>query len=269
MSAFFELFCADCIKKMEELPEDTFDMIFADPPYFLSTNSNTCKSGKFAPVTKGEWDKSNGVENDFEFHKAWLKACKRVLKPNGTIWVSGTYHSIYQCGFAMQLLGFCILNEVIWFKPNASPNLGRRCFTASHETLIWAKKTKKAKHYFNYDLMKNGNWEHDFIKKPNKQMRSVWSISTVPPKEKLFGKHPTQKPEALLERIILASTKENDLILDPFVGSGTTGVIAKKLNRRFVGIDNNQEFISLATKRISEIVEQKILEGVLGECKCS
>lgn len=263
MSAFYEIYCEDCIKKLSELPEDTFDMIFADPPYLLSNGGISCHSGRIVSVNKGKWDESNGVADDFEFHKRWLSACKRVLKSNGTLWVSGTYHSIYQCGFAMQLLGYHILNDIVWFKPNASPNLACRCFTASHECIIWAKKTKKAKHVFNYELMKYGDFKKDILKKKDKQMRSVWAIRTVPKCEKEHGKHPTQKPEALLERIILASTKENDLVLDPFMGSGTTGVVAKKLNRRFVGIENNREYFDLAETRIMEIVEQKIIDGVM------
>lgn len=261
MSAFYEIYCEDCIKKLSEIQEETFDMIFADPPYLLSNGGISCQSGRIVSVNKGKWDESNGIADDFEFHKRWLSECKRVLKPNGTLWVSGTYHSIYQCGFAMQLLGYHILNDIVWFKPNASPNLACRCFTASHECIIWAKNTKKAKHVFNYELMKYGDFGKDFLKKKDKQMRSVWAIRTVPKCEKEHGKHPTQKPEELLKRIILASTNENDLILDPFMGSGTTGVVAKKLNRRFVGIENNREYFDLAEMRLKEVVEQKIVDG--------
>lgn len=249
----YHLYCADCIQKLEDFPENTFDMIFADPPYMLSNGGISCQSGHIVSVNKGNWDESKGVAEDFEFHKKWLSACKRVLKTDGTLWVSGTYHSIYQCGFAMQLLGYHILNDISWFKPNASPNMSCRYFTASHETLIWARKSKKSRHYFNYELMKEGNYPKDFIKKPRTQMRSVWAICTPAPKEKVFGKHPTQKPLELLERIILASTKENDLILDPFMGSGTTGVAAVNLGRQFVGIEKEQEFFALAEKRISDV----------------
>ena len=263
MSAFYEVYCEDCIKKLSEIQEETFDMIFADPPYFLSCGGITCLSGKFYSVDKGEWDKSKGFEEDFEFHKRWLAECKRVLKPNGTIWVSGTHHSIHQCGFAMKVLGYWILNDIVWFKPNATPNLACRCFTASHECIIWAKKSKKAKHVFNYELMKYGDFGKDFLKKKDKQMRSVWAINPVPKHEKIYGKHPTQKPEELLKRIILASTNENDLILDPFMGSGTTGVVAKKLNRRFVGIENNREYFDLAEMRLKEVVEQNIIDGFM------
>lgn len=252
----YRLYCDDCLKILADIPENIFDMIFADPPYLLSNDGITCQNGKAVSVNKGKWDKSKGIEADFEFHKKWLSACQRVLKPNGTIWISGTYHSIYSCGFAMQLLGYHILNDICWFKPNASPNLSCRYFTASHETLIWARKTKKAKHTFNYDLMKNGSFPTDFIKKENTQMRSVWAISTPKASEKTFGKHPTQKPLELLERIVLSSTNENDLILDPFMGSGTTGVAALKHGRRFVGIEKEKEFMNIALKRIENIFTQ-------------
>ena len=219
----------------------------------LSNGGITCQNGKIVSVNKGQWDRSQGLEHDFDFHKEWLTLCRRVLKENGTLWVSGTYHSIYSCGFAMQVLGYHILNDISWFKPNASPNMSCRYFTASHETLIWARKNIKAKHTFNYDIMKNGDFSSDFIKKPNTQMRSVWAIGTPKTCEKTFGKHPTQKPLALLERIILASTHEGDLILDPFMGSGTTGVAALKHKRKFVGIEKEIEFIKLAEARLQAI----------------
>lgn len=253
MSKSYRLYCADCLEKLAEIPENTFDMIFADPPYMLSNDGISCQNGKVVSVNKGDWDKSHGFEEDFEFHKKWLMACKRVLKPSGTLWVSGTYHSIYSCGFAMQLLGYHILNDISWFKPNASPNMSCRYFTASHETLIWARKDKKSKHTFNYEAMKEGDFPKDFIKKPNTQMRSVWAIGTPTPSEKTHGKHPTQKPLDLLERIILASTNEGDLILDPFMGSGTTGVAAIKHGRKFVGIDKEKQFVALAEKRLYDI----------------
>lgn len=249
----YRLYHDDCLKILETIPENTFDMIFADPPYMLSNDGITCQNGKVVSVNKGKWDKSQGFEQDFEFHKKWLSACKRVLKKNGTLWVSGTYHSIYSCGFAMLLSGYHILNDISWFKPNASPNMSCRYFTASHETLIWARKDKRTKHTFNYELMKNGDFSSDFIKKPNTQMRSVWAIGTPKKSEKTFGKHPTQKPLDLLERIILASTNEGDLILDPFMGSATTGVAALKHNRKFVGIEKEKEFIELAEKRLSAV----------------
>lgn len=252
----YRLYNGDCFEILKNIPENTFDMIFADPPYMLSNGGITCHSGKMVSVNKGKWDKSNGISEDFNFHKKWLELCKRVLKPNGTLWVSGTYHSIYACGYAMLLLDYHILNDIAWFKPNASPNLSCKYFTASHESLIWARKDKKAKHYFNYDAMKNGDFPKDFIKKPHTQMRSVWAISTPQASEKYYGKHPTQKPLALLERIISASTQPGALILDPFMGSGTTGVAAIKLNRKFVGIDIESSYVELAAKRISAMLKK-------------
>lgn len=256
----YQLHLGNCLEKMQEFPDNTFDMIFADPPYMLSNDGISCQNGKMVSVNKGSWDKSKGIENDFEFNKTWLSECRRILKENGTIWVSGTYHNIYSCGFAMQLLGFHILNDISWFKPNASPNLSCRFFTASHESLIWARKNKKASHTFNYENMKNGNFPSDFLKKPNLQMRSVWAIGTPKPNEKTFGKHPTQKPIDLLDRIIISSTNENDLILDPFCGGGTTGVSCIKLGRRFIGIEKERDFFELSKKRIEqEINELKLL----------
>lgn len=250
----YRLYNDDCLKILKEIPENTFDMIFSDPPYLLSNDGFTCQSGKMVSVNKGKWDKSQGLEKDFEFHKEWLSLCQRVLKPTGTIWISGTYHSIYSCGFAMQLLGYHILNDICWFKPNASPNLSCRFFTASHETLIWARKDKNGKHTFNYEKMKDGSFPKDFIKHENKQMQSVWAINTTPQKEKTHGRHPTQKPLLLLDRIIQACTNEGDLILDPFMGSGTTGVSALSQNRKFVGIEIDENYFKLANTRISDII---------------
>lgn len=237
------IFNGDAIEVLNSLPAESIDLIFADPPYNLSNDGFTCHAGRRVSVNKGSWDKSKGIEEDYQFYYKWIEACRRVLKPNGSLWISGTYHSIYACGFALQKQGWHLINDISWFKPNASPNLACRMFTASHETLLWARKDKKAKHYFNYKLVKGRNWGDDFLKKPNKQMRSVWAIGTPKNGEKRYGKHPTQKPEALLERIILATSKENDIILDPFCGSATTGVVALRNNRQFVGIDLEKKYL--------------------------
>ena len=264
----FELYQADSLEFLKEFPEDSVDMVFADPPYFLSSGTFTCQNGRMVSVKKGDWDLSNGLKKNFEFHLEWIKVVKRILKPNGTIWISGTYHSIYQCGFALQLAGYHILNDIVWFKPNASPNLSCRFFTASHETLIWARKSKKARHIFNYKTMVD--WENNYTKEikckhcgkreryevlheRGKQMRSVWAVNTPQKMEKKFGKHPTQKPEELLRRVVLASTNKGDLILDPFTGSSTTGLIAYLYGRKFIGIDTEKEYLDLSIKRFEDL----------------
>ena len=258
----FRLYQGNSLDLLGEIPENSVDMIFADPPYLLSNGGFTVHAGRMVSVNKGQWDVSNGLKKDWEFHLAWIKACHKVLKPGGTIWISGTYHSIYQCGFALQVNKFHILNDIAWFKPNASPNLSCRFFTASHETLVWARKEKKAKHKFNYEKMKDGEWADDFLKKPNKQMRSVWAIGTPKPQEKKFGKHPTQKPMDLLVRIIVASTDKGDLVLDPFTGSSTTGMAAYLNDRKFVGIDLEKKYLDLSVKRFEQMekdIKNKIL----------
>ncbi len=253
----FVLYNNDSLKLLRELPENSIDMIFADPPYNLSNNGFSLHAGKRVSVNKGEWDKSNGFEKDLDFHSQWIALCRKVLKPHGTIWISGTYHSIYKCGYALQKFGYHILNDISWFKPNASPNLSGRYFTASHETLLWARKDGKAKHIFNYKEMKGGNWNGDFLKNPGKQMRSVWAIGTPRPFEKAFGKHPTQKPIELLRRVVLASTNKDDLILDPFTGSSTAGLAAVLYGRKFIGIDTEKKYLELSVKRFENIKNLK------------
>ncbi len=254
-SELVTLYIDDAIKRMKKLEKESVDMIFADPPYYLSNNGITVKSGKMVSVNKAEWDVSKGVLEDFKFHKKWIKAAHRLLKPNGTLWISGTYHSIYLCGHALQENGYKILNDIAWFKPNGAPNISCRYFTASHETLLWSAKSPNSKHTFNYESMKYNRWEEDVFKKEAKQMRSVWCIPTPGPSEKKSGKHPTQKPLALLERVILASTQEGDTVLDPFNGSGTTGIAALKLGRKYVGIDNKTEYLDITVKRIQDIIK--------------
>jgi len=249
----FKLYHADSIEFLKELQEGSVDMVFADPPYFLSSGSFTCQNGKRVSVKKGDWDLTNGTKKNFEFHLDWIAGCRRILTSNGTIWISGTYHSIYQCGFALEINQFHLLNDVAWFKPNASPNLSCRFFTASHETLLWARKDKKGKHTFNYKAMKDGNWPEDKFKKPGLQMRSVWSLNTPKPAEKAFGKHPTQKPFDLLKRVVLASTNKGDTVLDPFTGSSTTGLVTYLYGRNFIGIDSDAKYLDLSIKRFEEL----------------
>jgi len=249
------LFHNDCIKVLDSLPENSVDMIFADPPYFLSNGGISCKAGKMVSVNKADWDKSNGMDKDFAFTYNWINSCRRVLKDNGTIWISGTMHNIYQVGFALQKLKFKILNEISWFKPNAPPNLSCRYFAHTHETLVWARKNEKIPHIFNYALMKQ--WD-DKITPVGKQMRSIWHIPLTPKSEKAHGRHPTQKPIELLKRIITSSTEPNAVILDPFVGSGTTGLVASMLNRKFIGIDKEKEFLNLTKKRIKALKTESV-----------
>jgi site-specific DNA-methyltransferase (adenine-specific) len=252
-----DIFNSDCLEVLSCINENSIDMIFADPPYMLSNNGFTCQNGKMVNVNKGKWDKSKGFEEDAQFHDAWIAACRRVLKPEGTLWVSGTYHNIYQCGYMLQKNNFHILNDIAWFKPNAAPNLSCRFFTASHETILWARKDKKARHTFNYDEMNNGLFPEDKIKQENTQMRSVWSIPASKNAEKEFGKHPTQKPVGLLLRIIKASTNPGDIILDPFNGSGTTGLAALLAGGRYyMGCEIDTHYCELTVKRLLQ-KEQK------------
>ncbi len=255
------LYLDDCLAVLPSLKEDSIDMIFADPPYNLSNGGITCKAGKMVSVNKAHWDKSRGLITDFNFTVKWLEECRRVLKPNGSIWISGTMHSIYQVGFALQALKYHIMNEITWFKPNGSPNLSCRYFAHSHETVLWAKKSKKARHKFNYSLMKN--WNSDLINRNGKQMRSVWTIPLTPLREKTSGKHPTQKPVELLKRIIASSTSKEDIVLDPFNGSGTTGLVASLLKRKYIGIEKEREYLDLTLKRLG-IKDQLKLSSMPG-----
>jgi site-specific DNA-methyltransferase (adenine-specific) len=257
------LYRGDSLQLLDKLGEHTVDLVFADPPYFLSNGGYTCKAGRRAPVRKGRWDESRGLETDYAFTVAWLKGCQRVLKPTGTLWVSGTQHVIFSVGFALQKLGFKLLNTITWYKPNASPNLSCRYFTHSTELLLWAAPQHSAKllHTFNYPQMKAQNG--------GKQMRDVWALpktgeeelspdargrlwSQTSPKrsEKALGGHPTQKPVGLLERVIESSSRPGEVVLDPFVGSGTTGVAALRLGRRFLGIDQDAAYLDLAQRRL-------------------
>ena len=237
------LFLMDTFEALAKLKPNSIDMIFADPPYFLSNDGISCSGGKAVSVNKGDWDKIGTLEEKHKFNRDWLRLCKCVLKPNGTIWVSGTLHNIYSVGMALEQEGYKIINNITWQKTNPPPNLACRCFTHSTETVLWAQKNeRKSRHYFNYSLMKELNG--------GKQMKDVWTGALTSAREKIYGKHPTQKPLYLLERIILASTQENDVVLDPFCGSSTTGVACKRLNRFYIGIDNNQEYIELSRERL-------------------
>ncbi len=241
----------DSLELLKTFEDESFDMVFADPPYFLSNGGMTCKNGKRASVNKGKWDKTKGALENHEFNLRWLQECQRVLKPNGTIWVSGTQHVIYSIGFAMQTLGYRVLNDIAWFKVNPPPNLSCRYFTHGTETIIWAGKTAKTKHTFNYKLMKEMNG--------GKQMKNLWNIMSPRKAEKAHGKHPTQKPIKLMDRIVLAASNEGDLILDPFCGSATTGVACLNHGREFVGIEMSDEYVELAGNRLDDAAEARKL----------
>lgn len=240
----FTLLEGDCIKLLSQF-NFKFDMIFADPPYFLSNNGISIQSGKIVSVNKGEWDKGGTLEFVNKFNLQWIGLCREKLKDNGTIWVSGTYHNIFSVANALQQLGFKILNVITWAKTNPPPNISCRFFTYSTEFVIWARKHKNKPHYYNYELMKliNGG----------KQMTDVWYLPAIARWEKSCGKHPTQKPLNLLVRIILASTEPNSWILDPFAGSGTTGIAASLRGRRFLGIEQENDFLTISKLRREEI----------------
>lgn len=234
------------------LPQFTFhfDMIFADPPYFLSNGGFSVQSGKMVSVNKGAWDKSNGFDADNDFHLRWIKLCREKLKENGTIWISGTYHNIFSVAQALTELGFKILNVITWEKTNPPPNLSCRYFTHSTEFIVWARKNQKVPHYYNYELMKAING--------GRQMRDVWPMPAIARWEKSCGKHPTQKPLALLTRIILASTQPNAWVLDPFAGSSTTGIAASLTGRRYLGIDGEAAFLDISKHRREELENPSI-----------
>ena len=248
-SEHFLLGHGDCIKLMKKIPDESVDLIITDPPYFLSNNGITCQSGKMVSVNKGDWDKVNSNDEMDSFNESWLKECKRVLTTNGTIWVFGTNHNIFSVGHKIQKLNFKILNTITWVKPSPPPNLSCRMFTHSTETIIWSKKNEKSVHYFDYQLMKELNG--------GKQMKDVWVVGRTKKNEKRFGIHPTQKPEELIDRIVLSSSKENDVILDLFSGSGTTGVVSVRNKRKYIGIDIDISYLEISKKRILDEVKDR------------
>ena len=248
----FTLLQGDCIRLMREF-DFKFDMIFADPPYFLSNGGISVQSGKVVCVDKGEWDKGGSPEHIDLFNEEWIAECREHLTENGTIWISGTYHNIFSVANKLTQLGFKILNVITWAKTNPPPNISCRYFTYSTEFIIWARKCPKKPHYFNYDLMKLLN--------ENKQMTDVWRLPAIARWEKSQGKHPTQKPLALLVRIILASTRHGAWILDPFSGSGTTGIAASLTGRRYLGIEREKEYLDLSIRRRVELENGSIVRS--------
>lgn len=235
----------------EILPKfnNEFDLIFADPPYFLSNDGLSIQSGKIVSVNKGTWDKGKNINEIGEFNLKWLDLAKSALKDSGSIMVSGTYHNIFSIGNALQKLGYKILNIITWQKTNPPPNFSCRYLTHSTEQIIWARKSEKHKHIFHYELMKFLNGD--------KQMKDVWEFPAIAPWEKTCGKHPTQKPLALLVRLILMASDSKSVICDPFAGSATTGIAANLLGRNFVGIEKEQEFIKIALARKAKLEIEK------------
>ena len=236
----------DSLKVLKNIKSDSVDMIFADPPYFLSGDGITVQSGKMVSVKKGEWDKKRPIQEIHQFNLKWIKETQRILKNHGSIWISGSMHNIFSVGMALLESDFKIINNITWQKTNPPPNISRRAFTHSTENIIWAKKAdKSSKHIFNYELMRQLN--------NNKQMKDVWTTNTVGKSQKVFGNHPTQKPIEILERIVLASTNEDAIVLDPFNGSGTTGVACMNHNRYYIGIEIEEQYLQLSKKRFQAI----------------
>ena len=240
----FTLLHGNCFQLLKEF-DFKFNCIFADPPYFLSNGGISVQSGKVVCVDKGDWDKGKSLQEMMDFNMEWLGLCRDKLKDNGTIWISGTYHNIFSVANCLNELGYKILNVITWAKTNPPPNISCRYFTYSTEFIIWARKSEKKAHYFNYDLMKQINGD--------KQMTDVWHLPAIAPWEKSCGKHPTQKPLALLSRIIMASTEQGEWVLDPFCGSSTTGIAANLLARRYLGIEQEQEFATMSRNRREEL----------------
>ena len=251
----FILLHGDCMERLKEIEDNSIDAIFADPPYFLSNGGISVQSGKQVCVDKGEWDKGGTPEYIYEFNRKWLELCRPKLKDNGTIWISGTHHNIHVVMRCLQELGYKVLNTITWQKTDPPPNLSCKYFNFSTELIIWARKSQKVAHKFNYETMKQLNG--------GTQMTDVWRIPSVSKWEKTCGKHPTQKPLRLLYRIILACTNEGDTILDPFAGSCTTGIAANLLNRKFIGIDQSEEYLQLGIKRKEEISDPQTAEKML------
>ncbi len=243
----------DCLENLKKIPSNSIDLVFADPPYNLQlANELTRPDQSKVDAVDDEWDKFASFEVYDTFTKAWLTECRRVLKPNGALWVIGSYHNIFRVGATLQDLGFWILNDVIWRKSNPMPNFRGRRFTNAHETLIWASKSFESKYCFHYEAMKTFN--------DDLQMRSDWTLPLCTGAERLKNDdgdklHPTQKPESLLHRVMLATTNPGDVVLDPFFGTGTTGAVAKQLGRHYIGFERDEGYAAGARKRISYVEE--------------
>src|SRR5467141_883918 len=242
----------DCVAEMSKLPAGSVDLVFADPPYNLQLKGDLKRPDEsHVDAVDNDWDKFSSFAAYDDFTRAWLLACRRVMKPSATLWVIGSYHNIFRVGAVLQDLGFWILNDVVWRKTNPMPNFRGRRFTNAHETLIWTARDAGARAYtFNYEALKAGN--------EDVQVRSDWTLALCTGEERLKGKdkkklHPTQKPEALLVRVILSASRPDDLVLDPFCGTGTTGAAAKRLGRRFIGVEREAAYAAAAQARIAAV----------------
>lgn len=253
-----QILSGDAIQVMNDLPEGSIDLIFADPPYNMQIKGNLIRPD-FSKVegVDDEWDKFDNYQAYDDFTAGWLKAARRLLKPNGALWVIGTYHNIYRVGKSLQDIGFWVVNEIIWEKTNPMPNFMGVRFTNAHETLIWAKKTKNSKYTINYHAMKPFN--------DGKQMRSTWKLPICKGKERIRlngeSAHSTQKPFSLMYRVLLASTNQGDIVLDPFFGTGTTGAAAKILHRNWIGIETDPTYVEIARERINAVQEEDFNPG--------
>ncbi|RDU53666.1 site-specific DNA-methyltransferase [Helicobacter sp. MIT 00-7814] len=257
--SLFSLYQGDC-NEILPLLKNKVDLIFADPPYFLSNDGLTIQSGKVVSVNKGEWDKGENIDDIDAFNECWISNAKIALKDTGSILISGTYHNIFSLGRTLQKLNFKILNIITWQKTNPPPNFSCRYLTHSTEQIIWARKSPKHKHIFNYELLKKIN--------DDKQMRDVWSFPAIAPWEKTCGKHPTQKPLNLLVRLLLMASDENSIICDPFSGSSTTGIAANILGRKFIGIEKEKDFINISINRLKELESnRKTIESKISDLK--
>jgi len=262
------IICGDTIEELKKLPDNSIDLVFADPPYNLQLNQDLIRPNNTkVDAVNDDWDQFSSFDEYDKFSKEWLTEVKRIVRPTGSFWVIGSYHNIFRIGFLMQNMGFWILNDVIWQKANPMPNFRGKRFTNAHETMIWASKNKDAKQYtFNYEAMKSIN--------ENTQMRSDWYLPICNGTERLKNEngkkvHPTQKPESLLHRIILSSSNQGDVVLDPFFGTGTTGAVAKRLSRSFIGIEKDSRYLSYAKKRIEKIAPYENESLIISQSKKS
>lgn len=257
-SGDFILYKGDCNRVLPKI-ETKVDLIFADPPYFLSSGGNTIHSGEIVSVNKGEWDKSKSLKQMLTFNKRWLTKSRQILDNNGTIWISGTKHNIFSIIQSIELLNYKLLNVIVWEKTNPPPNFYTKIFKHSTEYIVFARKSEKHTHTFNSDLLKQIN--------NGKRFSEVWRMPSIEKWEKSYGKHKTQKPINILARLILASTNEGDVVLDPFSGSASTGIAANLLGRKYIGIEKEKDFLDLSIKRIEEIENKEVFLDYLGKIK--